>query len=223
MEQRSTPSRPHAGLLSTELANGITHGVGFLLSQIGLIVLVSLAATRGGARHVVACVIYGTTLVLLYLASTLYHSTRSPRIKRVFRIVDHIAIYLLIAGTYTPFTLITLRGSFGWTLFGVIWAMAAAGAIFKLLVPPGRWEAVSMVFYLVMGWAAVTGLRPLYDALSTGGFVWLLTGGVAYTLGVVFYFWQSIRHHHAIWHIFVMFGSACHFFAVMFYVLPRAD
>lgn len=223
MEQRSTPSRPHAGLLSTELANGITHGVGFLLSQIGLIVLVSLAATRGGARHVVSCVIYGTTLVLLYLASTLYHSTRSPRIKRVFRIVDHIAIYLLIAGTYTPFTLITLRGSFGWTLFGVIWAMAAAGAIFKLLVPPGRWEAVSMVFYLVMGWAAVTGLRPLYDALSTGGFVWLLTGGVAYTLGVVFYFWQSIRHHHAIWHIFVMFGSACHFFAVMFYVLPRAD
>ena len=112
------------------------------------------------------------------------------------------------------FTLITLRGSFGWTLFGLIWAMAAAGAIFKLLVPPGRWEAVSMVFYLGMGWAGVIGLRPLYDALSTGGFVWLLTGGVAYTLGVVFYFWQSIRHHHAIWHVFVMFGSACHFFAV---------
>jgi hemolysin III len=223
VEQRFTPSPTHAGLLSTELANGITHGVGFLLSQVGLVVLVTLAATRGSTRHVVSCVIYGTTLVLLYLASTLYHTIRTPRIKRVFRVVDHIAIYLLIAGTYTPFTLITLRGSLGWTLFGVIWGLAAIGAVFKLCVPPGRWEAVSIVFYLAMGWSAVAGLRPLHDALSTGGLIWLLTGGLAYTVGVVFYFWKSIRHHHAIWHVFVMLGSACHFFAVMFYVLPRPE
>jgi len=210
-----------AGLLSTELANGITHGAGFLLSQLGLVVLVSMAVARGSSRHVVACSIYGATLVLLYLASTLYHSIRAPRVKRVFRLVDHISIYLLIAGTYTPFTLVTLRGRLGWTLFGVIWGLALLGAIFKLYVPPGRGEAVSIALYLGMGWVAVVAFKPLQASLSTAGLIWVFAGGLAYTLGVIFYFWESIRHHHAIWHVFVMLGSGCHFFAVMFYVLPR--
>lgn len=208
------------GLLSTELANGITHGVGFILSQLALVVLVVMAVTRGSTQHVVACSIYGATLVLLYLASTLYHSVRAPRAKRVLRLIDHISIYLLIAGTYTPFTLVTLRGGWGWTLFGLIWGLAVIGTVFKLCVPPGRWEAVSIMLYLVMGWLAIVALKPLHAALATSGLIWMLAGGIAYTLGVVFYFWVSIRHHHAIWHVFVMLGSACHFFAVMFHVLP---
>ena len=209
------------GLFSTELANGITHGTGLALSQLGLVFLVLMAVARGSARHVVACAIYGFTLVLLYLASTLYHSIQAPRIKRVLRLIDHISIYLLIAGTYTPFTLVTLQGSLGWTLFGVIWGLALVGVVFKLCVPPGRWEAVSIVLYLGMGWVAVVAFKPLHASLSTAGLIWVFAGGLAYTLGVVFYFWHSIRHHHAIWHVFVMLGSACHFFAVMFYVLPR--
>ncbi|NIM01681.1 MAG: hemolysin III family protein [Acidobacteria bacterium] len=210
-------------MLSTELANGITHGVGFVLSQLGLVALVIVAVARGSARHVVACSIYGATLVLLYLASTLYHSVRAPRAKRILRLIDHISIYLLIAGTYTPFTLVTLRGGWGWSLFGVIWGLALVGTVFKLFVPPGRWEAVSMVLYLAMGWLAIVAFRPLQDSLATAGMVWVFAGGLAYTIGVVFYFWESILHHHAIWHIFVMLGSACHFFAVMFYVLPSAS
>jgi len=213
-------SKDHAGLLSTELANGITHGVGFVLSLLGLIVLVSLAVARGSTRHVVSCAVYGGTLALLYLASTLYHSIRAPRAKRVFRVIDHIAIYLLIAGTYTPFTLVTLEGRLGWTLFGVIWGLALIGAVFKLCIPPGRYEAVSVAFYLVMGWVVVVALKPLHASLSTAGLMWILAGGLAYTAGVAFYSWGSIRHHHAIWHVFVMLGSACHFFAVMFHVLP---
>jgi len=223
MERRRHKGEIHAGLMSTELANGITHGIGFLLSQVGLIVLVTLAVSRGSARLVVSCAVYGATLVLLYLASTLYHSVRAPRAKRVFRVVDHIAIYLLIAGTYTPFTLVTLEGTLGWTLFGVIWGLALIGSVFKLCIPPGRYEAVSVAFYLVMGWVVVVALKPLHASLSTAGLVWIFAGGLAYTLGVVFYGWSSIKHHHAIWHIFVMIGSACHFFAVMFHVLPPGD
>jgi hemolysin III len=222
VKERDRHAADRPGLLSTELANGITHGIGFLLSQAGLVVLVTLAATRGSARHVVSCSIYGATLVLLYLASTLYHFARRPRAKRVFRVMDHIAIYLLIAGTYTPFTLVTLEGRWGWTLFGVIWGLAVMGTLFKLLVAPGKWEFVSVAFYLAMGWAAIAALGPLRQNLSTAGLAWMFAGGAAYTLGVVFYAWESIRYHHAIWHLFVMLGSACHFFAVMFHVLPPA-
>ncbi|MCP3982475.1 MAG: hemolysin III family protein [bacterium] len=221
MEQAQPIARPTPGLMSTELANGITHGVGFVLSQAALVVMVALAATRGSARHVVACSIYGATLVILYLASTLYHSVSEPRAKRILRIIDHIAIYLLIAGTYTPFTLITLRGAWGWSLFGTIWGMALVGSAFKLFFT-GRYEKVSVAFYLGMGWVAVVSLEPLHSSLRGGGMAWLMAGGLAYTLGIVFYAWQSMRYHHAIWHVFVMLGSACHFFAVMLYVLPPA-
>jgi hemolysin III len=211
--------RPPVGFLSTELINGVTHGVGLLLSIAGLVVLVVLAASRGGARHVVACSVYGTTLIILYLASTLYHSVTAPRVKEVLRLVDHIAIYLLIAGTYTPFTLLTLRGGWGWSLFGVIWGLALVGSVFKILFI-GRFPKSSVVVYLLMGWLAVVGLKPLLAALPLGGLAWLLAGGMAYTVGVVFYAWESMPHNHAVWHVFVMLGSACHFFAVMLYALP---
>jgi len=210
---------PAVGFLTTELINGVTHGVGFLLSIVGLVVLVALASSRGGARHVVACSVYGATLITLYLASTLYHSVTTPRAKVVLRLLDHIAIYLLIAGTYTPFTLLTLGGGWGWSLFGTIWAMALVGAVFKILFM-GRFEKASVAFYLMMGWLVIVGLKPLVAALPAGGLAWLFAGGAAYTLGVVFYAWESLPHNHAVWHVFVMLGSACHFFAVMFYALP---
>jgi hemolysin III len=209
------------GFLSTELMNGVTHGVGFLLSIAGLVVLVVLATSRGGARHIVACSIYGSTLIILYLASTLYHSVSAPRAKPVLRLLDHIAIYLLIAGTYTPFTLLTLRGGWGWSLFGVIWGLALLGSAFKILFI-GRFPKVSVVIYLAMGWMALVAVKPMLAALPTGGLWLILAGGAAYTVGVVFYAWESIPHHHAIWHVFVMLGSASHFFAVILYTLPPA-
>ena len=219
MNSQPTDDRAPIGFLNTELINGVTHGVGFLLSIAGLVVLVVLAASRGGARHVVACSVYGSTLILLYLASTLYHSVTAPRAKQVLRLIDHIAIYLLIAGTYTPFTLLTLRGGWGWSLFGVIWGLAIVGSVFKILFI-GRFRKTSVVIYLLMGWLVVVGLKPLLASLPLAGFVWLMAGGAAYTLGVVFYAWKSLPHHHAIWHVFVMLGSTCHFFAVMWHTLP---
>ena len=219
MNSQPTDDRAPIGFLNTELINGVTHGVGFLLSIAGLVVLVVLAASRGGARHVVACSVYGSTLILLYLVSTLYHSVTAPRAKQVLRLIDHIAIYLLIAGTYTPFMLLTLRGGWGWSLFGVIWGLAIVGSVFKILFI-GRFRKTSVVIYLLMGWLLMVGLKPLLASLPLAGFVWLMAGGAAYTLGVVFYAWKSLPHHHAIWHVFVMLGSTCHFFAVMLHTLP---
>lgn len=210
-----------AGFLTTELINGITHGIGFALSNVGLVVLVAMAAVRGSARHVVACSIYGATLVLLYAASTLYHSVWAPRVKQVLRIIDHIAIFLLIAGTYTPFTLISMSGGWGWSLFGTVWGLALVGSLMKVFFT-GRFGVVSVLIYLGMGWLAILGVKPLLQSLTVGGFLWLAAGGLAYTFGLVFYAWERLPFHHAIWHVFVMLGSACHFFAVMFYVLPPA-
>ena len=208
------------GFLSTELANSITHGVGCLLSVAALVVLVVLAAQNTTTRHVVACSIYGSTLIALYLASTLYHSLSFTRAKPVFRAIDHSSIYLLIAGTYTPFTLIPLNGGLGWTVFGIVWGLAAAGVAFKVLFT-GRFKIVSMSIYLLMGWMSILILRPLVGGMSVMGVWWLAAGGVAYTAGVIFYAWKSLRFHHAIWHLFVMTGSLCHFFSVMYLVLPQ--
>jgi hemolysin III len=209
------------GFLRTELANSITHGVGFALSAAGLVVLVVLAAMHGSALHVVACSIYGATLVLLYLASTLYHSVHTPRLKHVLQVIDHVAIYLLIAGTYTPFTLIALPTGWGWSLFSVIWGLALVGILLKILFID-RFRIASVVVYLLMGWLCIIALNPLLHSLPEGGFPGLLAGGIAYTVGVVFYAWKSLPYHHAIWHLFVMTGSACHFFSVMVLVLPEA-
>ncbi len=204
-----------------ELANGLTHGTGALLSAAGLGALVALACLHGTALHIVSCSIYGATLVLLYTASTLYHSVRSPRLKHAFRIVDRSCIYLLIAGSYTPFTLVTLRGSWGWTLFGLVWALAAAGIVFQLLCA-NRFKVLSAVGYILMGWLAVFAVKPLIDTLPAGGFAWLLTGGIVYTVGALFYLIKKLPYNHAIWHLFVLGGSACHYVCVLLYIVPPA-
>lgn len=208
--------RVHIG---EEIANSITHGLGLLLSIAGLSVLVTLAAIRGTAWHVVACSVYGASLVLLYLASTLYHAIQAPRAKRVFRVMDHAAIYLLIAGTYTPFVLVTLRGPLGWTLFGAQWGLAIAGVIFKSFTL-GKFEIASTVVYALMGWMGLAGIRAIYASLSIGGVAWILAGGLCYTLGIIF-FALNRRYCHAIWHVFVLAGSVCHFYAVLRYIVLR--
>jgi len=206
-------------LRKEELINSITHGAGLALSVAGLVVLVTLAALKGTVWHIVSCSVYGTTLVLLYSASTLYHSMRSPRLKRFFRIIDHVSIYLLIAGTYTPFTLVNLRGGWGWTLFGLVWGLAALGILFKIFFV-GRFPTASTAVYLLMGWLAVIAIKPLLTLVPSGGLLWLLAGGLAYSAGVVFYAWEKMPYNHAVWHVFVLTGSICHYFAVLFYVLP---
>ena len=214
-KQRTEPP----GLLTTELVNGVTHGVGLGLSIAGLAVLVVLASRYGEPVHIVACSVYGATLTFLYLASTLYHSVQHARAKRVLRIIDHSAIFLLIAGTYTPFALVSLAGARGWWVFGVIWALAVAGVACKVFLT-GRFDLASVLIYVGMGWLVVVVIRPLAEQIGVGGIVWLLAGGVAYTGGLAFYLWKSLPHHHAVWHLFVMAGSTCHFFAVMLHVRP---
>ena len=206
--------------LGEEIAHSVTHGVGVLVAIAGLVVLVVFAALHGNAWHIVACSIFGTTLVLMYTASTLYHALPQPRAKRVFRILDHSAIYLVIAGTYTPFTLVSLRGPWGWTLFGLVWAMAIPGIVFKALAL-GRLRVLSVVFYLAMGWLVVVATKPLLHAVARPGLALLAAGGLAYTVGVIFFAWKRMPYHHMIWHLFVLAGSVLHFFAVLLYVVPR--
>lgn len=220
MTEVSIARKNQPGFLSTELTNTITHGIGLLCSVAALTLLVVFASLRGGPRHIVSCSIYGTTLVLLYLASTLYHSTHRPRAKRVFQIIDHAAIYLLIAGTYTPFALVPLKGAWGWTIFGVVWGLAILGIIYKIFLI-GRYKVFAVSVYLGMGWLALIIIKPLLAQVPTGAVWWLLAGGLCYSVGLLFYGWKSLPHHHAIWHLFVMGGSTCHFFAVMFYVILR--
>lgn len=204
--------------IGEEIANSITHGLGFLLSIAGLCVLVAMAAMRGTAWHVVACGIYGSTLVFLYLSSTLYHAIQAPRAKDIFRVIDHAAIYLLIAGTYTPFLLITLRGPLGWTLFGLQWGMAISGIVFKSLTR-GGYEIASTAVYALMGWMGVLGMKTMYTSLHFQGILWILAGGLFYTLGIVF-FALNRRYCHTVWHLFVLAGSVCHFYAVLRFIVP---
>ena len=204
--------------LAEEIAYSITHGFGFLLAIAMLVVMVVFAALRGTAWHVVACALYGSTLMLLYLASTLYHSLTSQRAKRVLKVIDHSAIFLLIAGTYTPFLLVPLRGAWGWSLFGVIWGLAGAGIGFKLFFA-GRFKLVSTLIYVGMGWIVLIAIRPLWMHLPRAGLWWLLAGGLFYTGGTIFYMGKRIPFNHVIWHAFVLAGSLCHFFSVMFYVV----
>ena len=204
-----------------EVFNASSHGLGTLLSVTALVLLVVFSAMTGEAISVVSCSIYGVSLVLLYTASTLYHAIARPKLKAVFKIMDHASIYLLIAGTYTPFMLVTLRGAWGWSIFGVIWGLALIGLVFKLFFT-GRYEFVSVAMYILMGWLVVVAIRPLIDALPFAGLVWLVAGGLCYTVGVIFY---AIDHRytfaHFVWHLFVLAGSICHFFAILFYVVLR--
>jgi hemolysin III len=203
-----------------ELANSVTHGLGLALSVAGCALLVTVAALRGSARHIVACSIYGGTLVCLYSASTIYHSVRSRRLKRVLRIVDHSSIYLLIAGTYTPFTLILLRGGWGWTLFGLVWGLSVAGIVLKVWFVD-RMPIVSTLVYVAMGWLVIIAIKPVVAVVPLAAILWLLAGGLFYTGGVAFFAWEKLPYHHAIWHLFVLGGSVCHYFAVLHYVVPQ--
>ena len=207
----SAPARYSFG---EEIANSITHGVGWLLSVGALVILVVFAALTGGALRVASCAVFGTTLVLLYAASTLYHAVPSPRAKRVFRVLDHSAIFLLIAGTYTPLALIALGGGWGWALFGCVWFLAVVGVLLNTLAH-GRWRWLSITLYLAMGWLVVVAVKPLVAALTTPALVLVVAGGLAYTFGLAFYGWRRLPYSHAVWHLFVLTGSVFHFFAVL--------
>ncbi|NTV09818.1 MAG: hemolysin III family protein [Zoogloea sp.] len=215
----STLPAPPQYSFGEEVANGITHGVGILLAIIGLAVLTAFSTLNGDAWHVVACSIFGATLVLAYTASTLYHSIQVERFKRALRALDHSSIFLLIAGTYTPFMLVNLRGVWGWSLFAVIWTLALIGIVARLLLK-GRLHGLVVALYVAMGWAVVVAVKPMLQHVATGGLVLLAAGGIAYTAGVPFYKWRRLPYNHAIWHGFVLLGSALHFFAVLFYVIP---
>lgn len=196
-----------------EWPNVLTHGVGLVAALAGAAALVMLAALRGGAREVVGVSVFATTLVALYAASTLYHAVRSPSLKRRLRVLDHAAIYLLIAGTYTPFTILGLGGGWGWSLFGVTWGLAVVGVGFKG-VATGRFPLLSTGIYVAMGWLALVAVVPLVRSLDPATLAWLVAGGVAYTAGVPFYLARRLRHAHAVWHLFVVAGSVCHGVAV---------
>ena len=202
-----------------ELLNVLTHGFGFFLSIAALSLLVVFASLKGNAWHIVSFSIYGASLVVLYFASTIFHLSRRIKLRRYLNIFDHASIYLLIAGTYTPFMLVTLRGPWGWSLFGVVWGLAIAGIILKLFFT-GRYNTFSTVLYVVLGWVALIAINPLIDSLSFAGLMWLLAGGLCYTIGAVFFLLNRLSFNHAIFHVFVLGGSICHFISVFWYV-PR--
>lgn len=206
--------------MGEEIANSITHGIGAALSVAGLVVLVVFAALYGDAWRVVSFSIYGGTLVILYLISTLYHSFTNPEVKRLFQVFDHCSIYLLIAGTYTPITLISLRGPLGWTLFGLIWGLALSGIALKIFFI-GRLKALSIVLYLAMGWLIVFALKPLITMLDRGLIMWIVIGGLSYTLGMIFYGAKKIPYHHSVWHLFVLGGSVSHFLGMLLYLTGK--
>ncbi|WP_186234140.1 PAQR family membrane homeostasis protein TrhA [Burkholderia gladioli] len=206
-------------MLVGERFNSITHGVGALMSMAGLATLVTMGALKGDPYRVVSAAVYGAALLVLYAVSTLYHSVHQPRLKAILQKCDHSAIYLLIAGSYTPFTLITLRGPWGWTLFGVIWGLALFGIVQELTLGR-RTRIISMVLYVLMGWLGVIALRPLVVAMSSQGVAWLLAGGVLYSAGIYFFINdERIRHGHGIWHLFVLGGSLCQFISVAAYIM----
>ena len=212
------PSKQETYHLGDILANAITHGIGALLAIVGAVYLIA-ASTRGSAWVVVSSSVFSFTLVLVYLCSTLYHSLVRTGARHVFHILDHSSIYLLIAGTYTPFCLVTLRGPVGWTLFGVVWSLAVAGVIFKSFAVD-RFELASALVYLGQGWFIVVAVVPLIHTLGWHGLMWLGAGGVAYTLGIIFFALDRLRYFHALWHLFVLAGSISHYFGILFYVLP---
>jgi hemolysin III len=202
--------------LGEEIANSVSHGVGVLAALAATPFLLLGAARSGGALAIVGASVFAGTTVVLYLASTLYHALPTNRAKRVFRVIDHSAIFLLIAGTYTPFTLGVLRGVWGWTLFGIVWGLAVLGVTLKS-VGGIRYPRLSAALYLGMGWLALIAIRPLWVHVPVAGWLWLIAGGLAYTAGVAFYAADRVRYGHFVWHLFVLLGTACHFFAVLWY------
>jgi len=210
------PTRRSRPSLGEEIANSVSHGVGVVAAVAASPFLVLGATRRGGALAIVGASIFAGSTVVLYLASTLYHALPNNRAKRVFRIIDHSAIFLLIAGTYTPFALGALRGSVGWTLLGVVWGLAAVGITLKS-VAGIRYPWLSTALYLAMGWLALIAIRPLWVHVPVAGWLWLIAGGLAYTTGIAFYAAERVRYAHFVWHVFVLLGTVCHFFAVLWY------
>lgn len=208
--------------LRDEFASALTHGLGALAALAGGAFLVGLAALRGDGWQLGTAIVFSITLVLLYVASTLYHAIQHPMAKARLQVFDHCAIYLLIAGSYTPFTLIGLRGPWGWGLFAAIWTFAVAGVVFKLFCT-GRFRLLSTFIYIAMGWMVVVAIQPLLRALDAWTLGWLLAGGLFYTLGTYFYQRDAVPYFHAIWHLFVLMGSVCHFVAVSAQVLAPAS
>ena len=205
--------------LREEIASSVIHGAGVVLSLAGLTALVIYSSRYGSAKHIVGSAVFGVTLVFLYTSSTLYHSVRSARLKHILRVIDHSCIYLLIAGTYTPFTLVTLEGPVGWSLFAVVWVLAAAGIVFQIFFVH-RFKILATLAYLGMGWLVIFAIKPLVNAMPTGGLILVTAGGLVYTLGAVFYLLEKMPFNHAVWHVFVLAGSTFHYFAVMRYVVP---
>ena len=204
--------------LSEEKVNIITHAIGLLLSIAALVLLIIHASSNGSARHIVSFTIFGASMILLYSASTLYHYSQTPNIRRKLNILDHASIYVLIAGTYTPFTLVTLKGALGWTIFGITWGIALIGIFLKLFYT-GKYDKISTIAYVAMGWIIIFAVKPLIENLPLNGLYWLLAGGVFYTIGAILYSIKKIKFNHAIFHIFVLLGSFSHFMAIYFYVL----
>jgi len=209
----------HPWLLQEEIANSISHGIGALLGIAALVLLIINASEYGTAKNIVSGALFGSSLIIAYLSSTLYHAILVPKAKRILRIVDHSCIYLLIAGSYTPFTLITLHGPLGWTLFGLTWGIACIGILQKVFFID-HFAVLSTVAYLAMGWIGVFTFSPIYHHLALMGIAWVVLGGLFYSLGVIFFFLERVPFFHTIWHLFVLSGSICHFFAILYYVMP---
>ncbi len=201
-----------------EVANSISHGVGFVLAVAGAPLLIATAIRRGTLADVVAVSVFAASMALLYLSSTIYHALPPGRTKNAFHVLDHAAIYLLIAGTYTPFTLGVLKGGWGWTLFGLVWGLAALGVLLKVFAGI-RWHGISTAVYVGMGWLIIIAAKPLWNSLPLAGLIWLFGGGVAYTSGVYFYLKKNMRYGHLVWHLFVVAGTGCHFEAILHYAI----
>ena len=205
--------------IGEEIAHSVTHGLGIVASIVGLAVLVGFAAKWGEVWHVVGCSIFGATLIFAYTASTLYHSIPHDKAKRVLRTLDHSAIFLLIAGTYTPFALVNLRGPWGWSILAVVWSLAIVGIALEF-TPLRDVRAIPIVLYLALGWLIVIAIKPMIASVAPTGLALVAAGGLVYTAGMIFYGLRKMPYHHAVWHVFVMVGSTFHFFAVLFYVIP---
>jgi hemolysin III len=202
-----------------EVVHTVTHGIGIVFGIVGLVILISYATSCGSARHIVGCCIFCAALIILYSASTLYHGIQHPAAKKILRTADHSAIYLLIAGTYTPFTLVNLQGALGWSLLGVVWGIALLGIILQF-TPLRKYSNIRLILYLVMGWSIIVAIKPLAASVPPGAFKLIVAGGLSYTAGVAFYLWRGLPYHHAIWHLFVLSGSVLHYFAVLLAISP---
>lgn len=208
----------HTFTKAEEIANAISHGIGALLSIVALVFLIISSAIHGNAWHIVSFTLFGSTMLLMYICSTMLHSLPQGKAKDIFEILDHSAIYFFIAGTYTPFLFLVVKGWVGWTIFGIVWGLAIGGTIFKSFFAK-KFVLYSTLLYVVMGWLIVLAWNPLMENLHPNGILLLVVGGLLYTLGSVFYVWRGFKYHHALWHLFVIGGSVAHFFCVFLYLI----